>query len=186
MAFRFRRPAVVAGYLSCALLAALPIQVLAARAGAQQVSVTGSYKHNSPVGMWSRGMPTTMYCGNSPESWVRGNATLDPSSGLLSLTVQLETDSTSAGPKGYVTAALKDAAGRTLATAKSDAIGTGGKPPGGAAIRNFSSRVTIDPALASQVRSIYLDAQCAGSVTSLFNILSGSDAFRIIVTLASL
>jgi hypothetical protein len=175
-------------YLLCALLAALPMHLLAASGGAQQISVTGSYKHNSPVGQWGRGMATTMYCGNSPESWVRGNATLDPSSGLLSLTVQLETDSASGGPKGYVTAVLKDGAGRRLATAKSEEIGTGGKSGSHAAIRNFSSRVTLDPSLAAQVRSIYLDAQCTGSIDRILNIRLGSveDAFKIIVTVAAL
>jgi hypothetical protein len=154
---------------------------------AQNIKVTGSYKHNSPEGQWSRGMPTTMYCGNNPESWVRGNVSLDPSSGILSMTVQLETDSTSAGPKGRVSAALKNADGKTLATATSDEIGTGGKPPGKAAIRNFSSEVRIDPAIATQVRSIYLDAQCTGSIDRLWNVKLGTvkDAFKIAVEIAA-
>jgi hypothetical protein len=133
-------------------------------------------------------MATTMYCGNSPESWVRGNATLDPSSGLLSVTVQLETDSTSAGPKGVVSAVLKDARGRTLATARSAEIGTGGKPPGAAAIRNFTSQRTINPSVASRVASIYLDAQCTGSIDRVWNVRLGTvqDAFELVVTIAAL
>jgi hypothetical protein len=41
----------------------------------------------------------------SPESWVRGSAALNPEIGWLSLTLELETDSPQAGPKGrlYVT-----------------------------------------------------------------------------------
>jgi hypothetical protein len=154
---------------------------------AQEIKVTGSYKHNSPAGQWSRGMPATMYCGNKPESWVRGNATLDPSSGLLSITVQLETDSTSQGPKGRVSAALKSADGKTLATATTDEIGTGGKPPGQAAIRNFTSQVKIDPAISAQVKSIYLDAQCTGAVDRIWNVNLGTvqDAFKIVVAIGS-
>jgi len=160
----------------------------AAVASSNGITVDGSYKHNSPKGQWGRGMPTTMYCGNSPESWIRGNATLDPSSGLLSLTVELETDSTSAGPKGRVVAALRDANGKTIATASSDEIGTGGKVPGSAAIRIFTSQTTIDPAVATQVTSIYLDAQCTGSVDRIFNIKMDTvnDAFKIAVAISSL
>lgn len=153
-----------------------------------QVQVTGSYKHNSPVGQWSRGMPTTMYCGNSPESWVRGNASLDPSSGLLSLTIQLETDSTSAGPKGKLSAALKDSTGKTLATATSEEIGTGGKGPGRAAIRNFTSQTKVDSAITQRVKSIFLDAQCTGSIDRLWNVKldTVTDAFKIAVAIASM
>jgi hypothetical protein len=50
----------------------------------KQVIGSGPYKAKS--GGWDRGMQTTMYCGNGPESWVRGNATLDTASGALSLT----------------------------------------------------------------------------------------------------
>jgi hypothetical protein len=49
------------------------------------------------------GLQAATYCGASPESWVRGSAAL--SLGWLSLTLELETDSPQAGPKGrlYVT-----------------------------------------------------------------------------------
>jgi hypothetical protein len=158
------------------------------KVAAQDVPVTGSYKHNSPVGTWSRGMKTTMYCGNDPESWVRGDASFDRSSGILSMTVQLETDATHAGPKGVVTAYLKDAAGKTIATATTSEIGIGGKRPGKSRIENFSSQIKIDPAVASQVQSVYLDAQCTGSSNALWGI-SLSDAqkaFNIVVKAASL
>lgn len=57
----------------------------------QVINGTGSYKGATPG--WDRGMQTTMHCGNNPESWVRGSASLDKASGVLSVTVQLETDS---------------------------------------------------------------------------------------------
>ena len=152
---------------------------------AQVRSITGSYK-NAGAG-WDRGMATTMHCGNSPESWVRGNASLDPSAGVLIMTVQLETDATNAGPKGKVMALLKDVNGKTLATATTDEIGTGGKPPGHAAIRNFTSQITIDTTVARRIDSIYLDAQCTGSVDRIFNINLGTvqDAFKIILAIAA-
>lgn len=173
----------------CILLAGLGVAgCLGTPAPPHQIKVDGSYKHTSPVGQWSRGMPTTMYCGNSPESWVRGNVTLDPSSGLLSMTVQLETDSVSAGPKGKVTAALKDSGGKTLVTATSDEIGTGGKDGTHASIRNFTSATKIDPSIAKQVRLIHLDAQCTGSMDRLLNIKldTVNDAFKIAVVAASM
>lgn len=170
------------------IFAGLLLAVSAGISHAEDIKVTGSYKHNSPVGQWGRGMASTMYCGNSPESWVRGNATLDPSSGILSVTVQLETDSTSAGPKGKVSVALKSADGKTLATATTDEIGTGGKQPGSAAIRNFTSQVKIDPAISQRVTAMYLDAQCTGSINRIWNVKLGTvqDAFKIAVAIGSL
>lgn len=158
-----------------------------AAAANEPVAITGSYKHNSPPGQWSRGMATTMYCGNSPESWVRGNAVFDRSSGMLSMAVQLETDSTSAGPKGRVLAVFKDSAGNELATATSSEIGTGGKPPGHSAIRNFTSQTTVPQQVASRIASIYLDAQCTGSIDRLWNVKLGTvkDAFNIGVMVAA-
>lgn len=155
---------------------------------AQGVTVSGSYKHNSAPGTWSRGMASTMYCGNSPESWVRGNATLDPSSGVLSITVQLETDSAKAGPKGKISVTLKGDNDKVLGTATTEEIGTGGKDRGNAVSRNFSGQARIDPTVARTVRSMYLDAQCTGSIDRILNINLNSveDAIKIIVAISSL
>jgi hypothetical protein len=76
-------------------------------------------------------MATTLYCGNNPESWLRASATLDRSTDQLTLIMQLETDSTLAGPKGKATVTLKDAQGQVLATVSTDEVCLGGKPPGG-------------------------------------------------------
>ena len=129
-------------------------------------------------------MPTTMYCGNSPESWIRGGAVLDKSSGIFSMTLQLETDSTSAGPVGRVVAALKDSNGTTLTTVTSKEIGTGGKPAGSAAIRNFDGHVILDPAVTTKETSVYLDAQCTGSVDRQWNVKLSTvkDALALVVT----
>lgn len=150
-------------------------------AEAQTISVSGSYKGAGPG--WDRGMNSTMHCGNNPESWARGSASLDKS-GRLSITVQLETDSTTAGPKGRVSVTMKDAVGRGLATATTDEIGIGGKPPGGAVIKNFSSTADIDQNIVTKTKSMYIDAQCTGSVGQLWGIDLGdaAKAFKIIVT----
>lgn len=129
--------------------------------------ITGSGPYQGPGG-FDRGMQSTMYCGNDPESWVRASATLDTSSGAISLTIQLETDSDLAGPKGKATVSVRDADGATLATAVSDEIGMGGKPGGSAVIRNFSAPASIPAATAQRVASLWVEAQCAGSVGGPF------------------
>lgn len=138
----------------------------------QVVNATGSYKGAAPG--WDRGMESTMHCGNNPESWVRGSATLDKQSGALSMVVQLETDSVLAGPKGRVIASIRDAGGNLLYRATSDEIGIGGKPPGNVVIRNFSSTMSIPLGISSAANSISLDAECRGSITRLFNIDLGN------------
>lgn len=133
------------------------------------VEVTGAY--NAPTnGDWRRGMPATTYCGNKPESWVRGDAKLDPATGQLSLTVQLETDSTMAGPSGRVDAELRDERGRLLLTARSALVGRGGKPPGKYAVSQYTASVQLDPLVARQVASINLNARCTGAVALPFNV----------------
>src|SRR5256885_9439795 len=78
----------------------------------QTVSATGSSEGAAPG--WDRGMESTMHCGNNPESWVRGSAMLDKQSGVLSIVVQLETDSVLAGPKGSVIASIRGAGGNLI------------------------------------------------------------------------
>src|ERR1700727_539394 len=99
-------------------LALLMVFLAGLSAQGQVLNGTGSYKGAAPG--WDRGMQTTMHCGNSPESWVRGSASLDKGSGLLSLTGQLETDSVFAGPKGRVTVAIRNAEGKTIYTVATD------------------------------------------------------------------
>lgn len=129
---------------------------------------TGSYKGASPG--WDRGMETTMHCGNNPDSWVRGSAALNKESGILSITVELETDSVIAGPKGRVTTSIADLAHNIVYRVTSDEIGIGGKPPGPAVIKNFSSTISIPKEISEIANSLYLDAECTGSITRLFNV----------------
>jgi Trypsin len=135
----------------------------------QVIKGSGSYKGAAPG--WDRGKETTMHCGNNPESWVRGSATLDKKSGVLTMDVQLETDSGLSGPKGRVTASIRDAAGSLLYRAISDEIGMGGKPLGSkVVIRDFNSNVQIPLAISSVADSMYLDAECTGSINRFFNV----------------
>lgn len=146
---------------------------------AQMLHGTGSYKGAAPG--WDRGMETTMHCGNNPESWVRGSATLDKESGILSMMVELETDSVLAGPKGRVTASISDAAHNLLYRVTSDEIGIGGKPPGQVVIKNFNSTIAIPLGISRVANSLYLDAECTGSINRLFNVdvVSVSRSFAV-------
>jgi hypothetical protein len=146
---------------------------------AQTLNATGSYRGAAPGG--DRGMETTMHCGNNPESWVRGSASLDKQTGVLSLVVELETDSTSAGPKGRLTATISDAAHNLLYRVTSDEIGIGGKLPGSAVIKNFSSSLSVPSTIAGLASFLYLDAECTGSVKNFFNVdvVNGSRSFVV-------
>jgi hypothetical protein len=150
-------------------------------ANSAEIKATGPY---AGPGGFDRGMQSTMYCGNNPESWVRGSASLDTASGVVSLQVQLETDSTTAGPKGKVSVIAEDAAGKTLATLESAELGMGGKPMGGAAIKNFGSSQAIPGAIAARVTQLKVRAVCTGSSGGLWGIDLGdaAKAFQIIVT----
>lgn len=130
-----------------------------------------------PVGTapgFDRSMYATQHCGNSPESWVRGSASLDRRSGALTITVQLETDSIWAGPKGHAIFNIRDAQGQVLAVATTDDIGMGGRPGSHAAIQNFSKTVSIPSTIAQRATSLDGRAVCTGSVAAPFGIQSGT------------
>ncbi|OQP64777.1 hypothetical protein A3860_18640 [Niastella vici] len=148
------------------------------------IKVTGLLEpEHDPDRNFQRGMPSYIYGGNSPESWVRGKATLDQASGILSITIQLETDATDAGPKGRVTVALTDCSGKAIANLTTDEVETGGKNPGSAKIVNFSSQKQIDPEKACKVCSLYVTAQKTGVKKALWdgNGDKLKDAFNIVV-----
>lgn len=133
--------------------------------------IQGTGPYNAATPGFDRGMQTTTHCPwADPESWIRGSASLDTNSGIISMTIQLETDSLAAGPSGQVKATVKDANGKTLATATSDTVGMGGKPPGPAKISNFTSVKAVPPAVAQNAHSLSLEAQCARPVQGLLGI----------------
>lgn len=134
----------------------------------QTIKATGTYKGAAPG--WDRGMDSTMHCGNNPESWVRGSASLEKNTGILSITLQLETDSILAGPKGRLQASIRDAGGQEIYRAISDEIGMGGKPPGSVVTKNFASTISVPLSVSAAAASIFVDAQCTGDITRLFNV----------------
>lgn len=149
-------------------------------------AITGNYVNAPPN--WDRGMHGTMHCGNNPESWVRGKVDFDRNTGRVKIYMQLETDSTTAGPKGYVQVVLRDANGTQLADLRSEEIGTGGKLPGSAAIRTWSGTNSVSPALAGRVASIHVEANCTGSLFRIYDVTLDTvhDAVNIVKTIATL
>ena len=101
------------------------------------------------------GLQATTYCGARPESWVRGSAAL--SLGWLSLTLELETDSPQAGPKGRLSVTLSkgclhpvhgvcDAVHDPLVnlyTVETDEVSIGGRSGGDTGIVRRSGSVDI-------------------------------------------
>jgi hypothetical protein len=124
------------------------------------------------------GLQAATYCGASPESWVRGSAAL--SLGWLSLTLELETDSPQAGPKGRLYVMLSkgclhpvhggcDAVHDPLVnlyTVETDEVSIGGRSRGGdTGIIRRSASVDIPDNVARQVTHVAVQAECTGSST---------------------
>jgi len=135
-------------------------------AAASPIEASGRYNHHT--GGWDRGYQSTMYCGNSPESWVRGNARLDPSSGLVSVDIQLETDSNLAGPKGKIVGTVRDADGKTLTTFETNEFSRGGKQGGTFQETRHTVTIKLDPATVAKAASLSIEAQCTGSALGIF------------------
>jgi hypothetical protein len=131
------------------------------------LAATGEY--HGPPG-FDRGMQTTQHCGNNPESWVRGSATLDTASGRLGVDLQLETDSTAAGPKGKLSVEIRGDGGRVIARVESTEVGIGGKPPGHAVSRTYSASVQLREYVAKRAAQLTIHAACTGSVQRLYGI----------------
>lgn len=112
---------------------------------------------------------------------------MDKNSGDITITIQLETDSTKAGPKGRIMIKVRDANGRNIAEANTDEAGRGGKPPGNAAITTSGGHASIPPNIANRAASIYVEAQCTGSIDRWFNISAEDLAkgIKVIVTALS-
>jgi hypothetical protein len=135
------------------------------------------------------GLQATTYCGASPESWVRGSAALHPE-GWLSLTLELETDSPQAGPKGrlYITlgkGCLHPAHGGcdavhdplvNLYTVETDEVSIGGRSGGDTGIVRRNATVDIPDTIARQVTHVTVRADCTGSDTQWSGWTSLQDA----------
>jgi hypothetical protein len=154
-------------------------------AGAQEhtplILGSGSYvaPHDGRHDGQDHGLQATMYCGSSPESWVRGSAALSPETSWLSLTLELETDAPQAGPKGRLDITLSkgclhpvhgacDAAHDPLVklyTVETDEVSIGGRSRGDTGIIRRSASVDIPDNVARQVTHVAVQAECTGSST---------------------
>lgn len=155
-------------------------------AGAQQHSPLilgwGTYAapHDGRHDGQDHGLQTATYCGANPESWVRGSAALNPETGWLSLTLELETDSPQAGPKGKLDITLSKGCSHPLHgicdavhdpmvklyTVETDEVSIGGKGrDGDTGIIRRSASVDIPDDIARQVTHVAVQAECTGSAT---------------------
>jgi hypothetical protein len=145
--------------------------------------------HDSRHDGQDHGLQATTYCGARPESWVRGSAAL--SLGWLSLTLELETDSPQAGPKGRLSVTLSkgclhpvhggcDAVHDPLVklyTVETDEVSIGGRSGGGdTGIIRRSASVDIPDNVARQVTHVAVQAECTGSGTQWSGWTSLQDA----------
>lgn len=166
-------------------------------AGAQQSATPvilgwGTYvaPHDGRHDGQDHGLQATTYCGANPESWVRGSAALRPENGWLSLTMELETDSPHAGPKGQLNVTLSkgclhpvngvcDAAHDPLVklyTVETDEVSISGKGRDESGIIRRSASVDIPEDIARQVTHVTVQAVCTGSSTEWSGWTSLQDA----------
>jgi hypothetical protein len=167
----------------CFAVAFMSLSGAAISVSAQAQVIQGTGPYNGPGG-FDRGFQSTQHCGNNPESWIRGSASLDKNSGILNVQVQAETDSTTAGPKGKVLVAVRDSGGHDLADVQSDEFGRGGKPPG-RAVNSIANKATSLPhSVASRATSLYVVAQCTGTINQIWGISGDqlSGALKVVVT----
>jgi hypothetical protein len=161
----------------------LPLALCCIPAGAQErtppILGWGTYvaPHDGRHDGQDHGLQAATYCGASPESWVRGSAAL--SLGWLSLTLELQTDSPQAGPKGRLSITLSkgclhpvhgacDAVHDPLVnlyTVETDEVSIGGRSGGETGIVRRSGSVDIPDTVARQVTHVAVQAECTGSST---------------------
>jgi hypothetical protein len=138
------------------------------------------------------GLQATTYCGGNPESWVRGSAALSLGTvAWLNLSLELETDSPQAGPKGRLHVTLSkgclhpvqgacDAVRDPLVnlyTVETDEVSIGGRGrDGDTGIVRRSASVDIPDNVARQVTHVEVQAECTGSDTQWSGWTSLQDA----------
>jgi len=112
---------------------------------------------------YANSMPAVQHCGTAPESWVRGNVALSQA-GVLHVDAELETDDTSAGPKGRIDLVLYDVKGAVLGNVQSSVVERRGRYPGKAKDQRqtFGATVDIGVDIANRVGVIEIRAECVG------------------------
>ncbi|MHA4844530.1 hypothetical protein ACX0G7_10220 [Flavitalea antarctica] len=134
---------------------------------AQVISGKGSY---SGAPGFERGYQATTYCGNWPESWIRGSAFLDKNTGVLTIRVGLETDALFAGPSCQVLVYITDANGNLLAQVATASVGRGGKAPGRAERTDVQASMHLSPSIVSNASYIRVEPKFLGFVDRWFNV----------------
>lgn len=165
-------------------------------AGAQEhtpiIYGTGTYvaPHDGRHDGQDHGLQAATYCGANPESWVRGSAALNLETKWLSLTLELETDSPKAGPKGRLYITLSKGCNHPvgggcdtvhdplvkLYTVETDDLSIPGRSRGDTGIVRRSASVDIPDNVARQVTHVAVQAECTGSSTEWSGWTSLQDA----------
>jgi hypothetical protein len=106
-----------------------------------------------------------------PESWVRGSAALDTSTGVLNLSLQLATDSKTAGPCGKLTVILRDGQGNDLVqVTMGRAVCRGGLATETAAIKDYQLQKTVPQALAQRTKAVMVTLEYSGLQLGAWNV----------------
>jgi len=119
-----------------------------------------------------------------PESWVRGSATLDTSTGVLNLALQLATASKTAGPCGKLTVVLRDGQGSDLVrVTMGRAVCQGGRAREAAASQDFHLTKTVPQALAQRTKAVVITLEYSGWHLGAWNVnlQEIADAIRMLV-----
>lgn len=136
----------------------------------------------------SKGPEARGYCSKALEGSagiVRAKASLDTATGRVTLTVELETDDTSAGPCGMASATLRDAAGARLSTVQMQHEAClGGKPPGGPLIKVFTYTRPVSNEVAQAATSIDVSASKTCQIFRAWNadFEAANKAIRLVQT----
>jgi hypothetical protein len=177
-----------------AILLALCCLPAGAQQGTPPIQGWGTYvaPHDGRHDGQDHGLQATTYCGGNPESWVRGSAALSLGTvAWLNLSLELETDSPQAGPKGRLHVTLSkgclhpvhgacDAVHDPLVnlyTVETDEVSIGGRGrDGDTGIVRRSASVDIPDNVARQVTHVEVQAECTGSDTQWSGWTSLQDA----------
>jgi hypothetical protein len=119
-----------------------------------------------------------------PESWLRGSAALETSTGVLTLALQLATDSKTAGPCGKLIVVLRDGQGSDLVrVTMGRAVCQGGKATEPAAIHDFRLQKTVPLALAQRTKTVAVMLEYSGWHLGPWNVnlQEIADAIRMLV-----
>jgi hypothetical protein len=121
------------------------------------------------TGAWARGYSAVKHS-KDPEGWLRGSASLDTETGELAMKLQLETDSTASGPRGFLTVHLRDESNKVIGSVTTGTVWIGGKPPGKAKRKNFKFAKKLPAKLAKATASVSARMTQKGKKVQLWSV----------------